>query len=326
MIKESFARVGADIAENFKTFEIKASNAKPEIFVGLGLGLVVAGGIYACIKTTEAPKIVEEHTDKIEKIKTYKNGTSDNEQLYSDADYRKDIAKTYLNTGMKLVKVYYGPVIVATIGIGCVLYGHGLLKKENAEILAAYGTMQKAFDTYRGRVREKYGDEIERKIFNGEEEIEEEVIDEKGKKKKTKRVVVNPIGDPYTVIFEEVTSPTLWTPVASTNRMNVLAIQAECNRMLEAHGYLFLNDVLRMLGMKETEISRKVGWIKHKDGEPYVVGDNEGFVDFGLFRRGADYNSERYRFLNGDEPNFTLHFNVQGVIIDKFETASTRAI
>ena len=326
MIKESFARVGANIAENWKIFEIKATNAKPEILVGSGLALVVIGGIYACVKTTKAPKIVEEHKDRLNKIKEYKSGTSDNEQLYSDADYRKDVAKTYLTTATKFVKLYYGPMIVGTVGVGCVLYGHGLLKKENAEILAAYGTMQKAFDKYRERVREKYGDDIDQKMFNGESEIEEGEIDEKGKVKKTKRVVVNPVGDPYTVIFEEVTSPTLWTPVASTNRMNVLAIQAECNRMLEAHGYLFLNDVLRMLGMKETEISRKVGWIKHKDGEPYVVGDNEGFVDFGLFRRGADYNSERYRFLNGDEPNFTMHFNVQGVIIDKFESAATRAL
>ena len=321
MLKENITKFAS------KT-KIKFNNVKPEILVYGGIGLVIGGGIYACVQTMKTPKVIEDHNDRMEKIKTYKANVVQNE-LYSDSDYRKDVAKTYLHTATRLVKIYYGPALIGTVGIGFILHGHNLLRKENAALLVSYGALQKAYDEYRDRVKQATSEEFEETIMNGGTiESYDEFKDENGKKKKEKRNVefVSPIADPYSVIFEEVTSPALWTPVASTNRMNVVAIQAECNRILEAEGYLFLNDVLRMLGMKETEISRKVGWVKHKPGSPYIVGDSEGFVDFGLFRRGAGYDAARYEFLNDPEPNFMLHFNVQGVIIDKFEAASRRAI
>lgn len=314
------------IASALAKTKIKLNNVKPELLVYGGIALVVGGGIYACVQTMKAPKILEEHNDRIEKIKTYKNHITE-PALYPENDYRKDVAKTYLHTATKLVKVYSGPAVIGAVGIGFILRGHALIRSENAALLASYGALQAAYDEYRERVRKTLGEDFDDTIVNGGSVDTFE--DKDGKMdEKTKKTVefVKPVMDPYSVIFEEVTSPALWTPVASTNRMNVVAIQAECNRMLEAEGYLFLNDVLRMLGMKETEISRKVGWVKHKPGTPYVVGDSEGFVDFGLFRRGQGYDAARYEFLNDPEPNFMLHFNVQGVIIDKFEAASRRAI
>jgi len=314
------------IASALAKTKIKFNNVKPELLVYGGIALVVGGGVYACVQTMKAPKILEEHNDRIEKIKTYKAHITE-PALYPENDYRKDVAKTYLNTATKLVKVYSGPAVIGAVGVGFILRGHALIRSENAALLASYGALQAAYDEYRERVRKTAGEEFDDVIANGgfvdTFEDKEGKMDEKSKKTVE---FVKPVMDPYSVIFEEVTSPALWTPVASTNRMNVVAIQAECNRMLEAEGYLFLNDVLRMLGMKETEISRKVGWVKHKPGTPYVVGDSEGFVDFGLFRRGQGYDAARYEFLNDPEPNFMLHFNVQGVIIDKFEAASRRAI
>lgn len=325
MIKESFVNVGKMIASKTAVTGIKLKNARPEILVVGGIAMIVAGGVYACIQTPKAVKVIDEHKDRVEKLKTYAEN-ADNEKVYSPEEYRKDLTKRYMRTGVKLVKVYSGPMLLTVVGVGSVLYGHNILRKEHAEVLAAYGTLQSAYDEYRNRVRKMYGEDIDEKIFRGETE-EEVTVDNGDGKIETKKIKhVNPIGDPYTVIFEEVTAPALWTPVATTNRMNVVAIQAECNRMLEANGYLFLNDVLRMLGMKETEISRKVGWIAHKPDEPYTVGDNDGFVDFGLFRRKPYDVNGRYEFLNGDEPNFVIHFNVQGVIIDKFEAASRRAV
>lgn len=328
MLKDSIKEIGSKLGSAAAKGKIKFNNVKPELLVYGGIALVVGGGIYACVQTMKTPKIVEEHNDRMEKIKTYKAHITE-PALYPENDYRKDVAKTYLNTATKFVKVYSGPVVIGAVGVGFILRGHALIRSENAALLASYGALQAAFDEYRDRVRKATNDDIEETIMRGGEITGyDEIKDEKGKiKKEEKRVeFVKPVMDPYSVIFEEVTSPALWTPVASTNRMNVVAIQAECNRILEAEGYLFLNDVLKMLGMKETTISRKVGWVKHKPGTPYVVGDSEGFVDFGLFRRGKGYDTARYEFLNDPEPNFMLHFNVQGVIIDKFEAASRRAI
>lgn len=321
MIKESFIRVSADIAKRASVLSVKLNASKPEIFIVGGVGFMIAGAIAACAVTHKAEDILEEHQEKIEALKEKK----EKEESYSDKEYRKDVTRTYVKTCVGVAKVYAIPAAAEALGTASILYGTKLFRAEQAAILASYGTLQTAFGNYRGRVKEVLGDEIEENLFNGTAEIERYEKDDDGKKKKKTYKFVDPILDPYTFIFEEVTAPSLWVPSASTNRMNVVAIQAEANRMLEANGYLFLNDVLRMLGMKETEISRKVGWIKHPSDQPYVVGDSEGFVDFGLFRGGDQLASARYEFLNGDEPSFTLHFNVQGVIIDKFEAAATRA-
>lgn len=328
MLKDSIKAIGSKLGSAAAKGKIKFNNVKPDILVYGGIALVIGGGIYACVQTMKTPKIVEEHNDRMEKIKTYKAHITE-PALYPENDYRKDVAKTYLNTATKFVKIYSGPVVIGAVGVGFILRGHSLIRSENAALLASYGALQTAFDEYRERVRKTAGEEFDDVVANGGHlDAYETYTDKEGKKVKEKKPVdfVKPVGDPYSVIFEEVTSPALWTPVASTNRMNVVAIQAECNRILEAEGYLFLNDVLKMLGMKETTISRKVGWVKHKPGAPYIVGDSEGFVDFGLFRRGKGYDAARYEFLNDPEPNFMLHFNVQGVIIDKFESASRRAI
>ena len=54
--------------------------------------------------------------------------------------------------------------------------------------------------------------------------------------------------------------------------------QAYANKKLQAQGYLFLNDVLEMLGIQKTKAGQIVGWIYNEEAP---IGDN--YVDFGIF-------------------------------------------
>lgn len=97
-----------------------------------------------------------------------------------------------------------------------------------------------------------------------------------------------------------------WTKNPEYNLAFLKAQQNYANELLRAKGHLFLNDVYKKLGIKETTVGQVVGWIYD---EKNIVGDN--FVDFGLTNT---YNAD---FINGNTPDALLDFNVDGWILDR---------
>lgn len=96
-----------------------------------------------------------------------------------------------------------------------------------------------------------------------------------------------------------------WTTDAEYNLMFLRDQQRYANDMLRSRGYLFLNDVYKMLDIPLTKAGQIVGWV-YDDDQP--IGDN--FVDFGL---GMESNRD---FVNGIENVALLDFNVDGNILD----------
>lgn len=97
-----------------------------------------------------------------------------------------------------------------------------------------------------------------------------------------------------------------WTKNPEYNLAFLKAQQNYANELLRAKGHLFLNDVYKKLGIKETTVGQVVGWIYD---EKNIIGDN--FVDFGLTNT---YNAD---FINGNTPDALLDFNVDGWILDR---------
>lgn len=83
--------------------------------------------------------------------------------------------------------------------------------------------------------------------------------------------------------------------------------QDYANEKLKARGYLFLNEVLDMVGIQRCRAGQAVGWIYD---EKNPIGDN--YVDFGIL----NIHSEPSRnFMNGLEYSTWLEFNVDGDIL-----------
>lgn len=80
----------------------------------------------------------------------------------------------------------------------------------------------------------------------------------------------------YTVIFDE-RSP-LWTKDREFNIYTLRYQERYANDKLRAKGYLFLNDVLEMLGLPRTKIGQLVGWIYNGEIKNY-----NNFVEFEVF-------------------------------------------
>lgn len=299
------------LMKTYKKVELKAIKHSPEILAGVGVVGVVGSLVMACKATTKLSDILEESKEQLDKIKEVAADPT-YEEKYSQDDAKKDTTITYVQTGVKVVKLYAPSVILCAGSLGCLLASNNILKKRNAALSAAYMTIDKSFKEYRKRVADRFGEEVEKEIrYNIKAEEVVTGVDENGNAVTETVKCIDGTDDPnsysdYARFFDE--SCAAWQNDAEYNLTFLKAQQQYANDLLKARGRLFLNEVYRMLGIDETKAGQVVGWVYNPDNP---TGDN--FVDFGI------YNMQRERvraFVNGYEPNILLDFNVDGVIWD----------
>ena len=286
----------------------------PELLVGLGIIGAITSAVLACKATTKAGKIIEEANDAISTIhQANENGVTNAGETYSEQDCKKDLAVAYVQTGVKFAKLYAPAVLLGAASVTSILASHNIMKKRNVALAAAYAAVDKSFKDYRGRVLERFGEQVEKELrYNIKaQEIEETVTDGKGKEKQVKKTAdVAEAGwdpskySPYAKIFDE--SHPDWRKDAEQNLYYLKALQAQATDKLRSQGNLFLNEVYDMLGFKRTQAGAAVGWIYDPR---HPIGDD--FVDFGMYEVRRE---KAVDFVNGYERSFILDFNVVGDI------------
>lgn len=295
----------------------------PEILVIAGVVGVVASAVMACTATPKACKVAENTAKKLDVIHAADEaGVTKAGEDYSKEDARKDLTQVYIQTAVSYAKLYAPAVLLGAASITCILFSHRILKQRNVGLAAAYAALDQNFKDYRGRVLDRFGDQVEKELRYGikAQEIETTVTDENGKEKKVKETV-NMVGegwDPsryseYARVFDE--AHPAWMKDAEQNRFYLRALQAQANDRLKSRGHLFLNEVYEMLRFPLTKAGAVVGWI-YDPKEP--MGDN--FVDFGMFEVCRE---KAVDFVNGYERSFILDFNVVGDITDALATHQT---
>ena len=297
----------------FNKIGFQIQKKSPELLVAAGIAGVVVSAVMACKATIKASEVAEEVKETIDEIhEIEEKGITRAGNPYSIEDTKKDLTTTYLQTGVKYAKLYAPSVILGAASITCIVASHRVLKKRNIALAAAYTTLDKSFKEYRGRVMERFGEQVEKEIrYNIKaKEIKKTVVDETGKKEKVKEVVAVPAVDgwdpsqysPYARRFDE-THPN-WTKNPEMNRFYLKARQAQANDMLKARGHLFLNEVYDMMGFPRTKAGAVVGWLY--DPKRPELGDS--YVDFGMYeiQEGEDFESYVKSYI--------LDFNVVGDI------------
>ena len=294
-------------------FQIKKHS--PEILLVAGVVGTVASAVMACKATIKAKEIVDKSKEDISIIHDcMTNETLKENGEYSDEQGKKDLTIAYTNTAVDLAKVYGPSVILGTLSIASILTSNNILRGRNVALAAAYATVDKSYKEYRGRVREKYGEEADKELtFDIKaKEVEKTVVDEKGKEKKVKETVRDSNSNahsPYAKVFDELNDN--WENDSEYNTMFLRKTERWANDYLKSHGYLFLNDVYKALGFQPTRAGQVVGWI-YDPINP--VGDN--YVSFGIDNL---YDNGVRLFVNGNESAVWLDFNVDGDILNNFE-------
>lgn len=277
----------------------------PEILMVTGVVGIVASTVMACRATLKVDEVIDEAKGKLDKIH-YANENL-REEEYSKQDYKKDLTVAYVQTGVAFVKLYGPAIFVGAASIGCILGAHGIMKKRNLALVAAYKAIETGFSDYRKRVVEEFGSEKDRLLKNGivQSKVSVVEIDENGKAKKSQKIIetTDPNGvSQYARFFDEASIN--WSKTPEYNLTFLKCQQNYANDLLKTRGHIFLNEVYDLLGIPRTQAGAIVGWVRE-------VGD--GFVDFGIF------DGERMAvrdFVNGYERSILLDFNVDGIIYD----------
>ena len=296
----------------FGRTKLQLKKHSPEILAVAGVIGTVAGVVLACKATMKVNDILEETKDNVDKIHEVADKAKNDPEIdYTEEDVKKDLTIVYAQTGVKIAKKYAPAVIVTGLSIGAMLTSNNILRKRNIALAAAYTAVDKSYKEYRGRVVDRFGKELDRELKYGikAQEIEETVVDEKGKEKTVKKTVnvVDPNNvSEYAKFYEDGCKG--WEKDPEYNLTFLRNQQAYANDLLQSRGYLFLNEVYDMLGIPKTRAGQIVGWVYN---EQNPVGDN--FVDFGIYDLDKEANRD---FVNGRERTILLDFNVDGPILD----------
>lgn len=302
------------ITKTFGKIKLGFVRHSPEILVVAGVAGVVASAVIACKATTKLNDILEQTKNDVDKIHECV-GRTDLAEPYTEDDSKKDLTIVYVQTGVKLVKLYAPAVILGALSIASIVGSHYILKKRNVALAAAYATVDKGFKEYRKRVIEKIGDEAEKELRYGikAKTIEETVTDEDGREIKVEKNVTetNLMPSPYARIFDEL-NPN-WERDSEYNLMYIRSVESNFNDKLKSCGYVFLNEVYDALGFPKTKTGQIVGWVYDPDNPEH---DGDNYIDFGLYNLGRQKAND---FVNGYEYSVILDFNVDGNIMNKIK-------
>lgn len=311
--------------KNFATnakFKIKA-NSPMLLVVG---GLVSAGAcvVTACIATVKAKPIVDDFCEERKAMELAKEDIGEDMNEDIEAAIKKDKRALYGKTAWELTKLYSIPVASATLSVVSILAGCHILKARNAALAAAYLAIDKSYKSYRKRVAERFGKDVEHQIRSGAtKEIGNDAEDQETPNVSENNGIVKIDGyvgpdgfSEYARVFDE--GSRLWEKDAEINLHNLKIKQDYWNDVLRSrriytkeYGYIgivFLNEIYKDVDVRMSEGGQQVGWTYFPDGNnPF--GDN--YIDFGIY---DIWRPKCADFMNGHERNIVLDFNVDGVV------------
>ena len=252
----------------------------PQILTAVGIAGLVTAGVLAAKNTLKLESTLDTARERLEDVKS--------EEEHTQKDVNRAVAKNVVDLG----KLYWVPVTLATGSVVAILVGHNILHKRNLALVAAYKGLEQAFSEYRKRVIEEYGEEKDEKFRYGVRDVVT-VDEETGKKTKSQEITV-PNSD---YIFSFGPENDNWNGKHEHNLFFVTRFQNIFNDKLQAHGHVFLNEVLDALGIERTKAGAVTGWV-------WKAGSGDDFIDFGI----RDWQDSNGYIL--------LDFNVDGVILD----------
>lgn len=286
-----------------------ARKHSPTILFGVGIVSMVGSTVLACNATLKLEKVldqIEKDTDRIVEVKEgLDSGRVKTSATYSDEEVAEDIRLTRIQGMVKVAKLYAPSIILGGVGIVCLTKSHSILKERNLALTAAYLAVDQAFQKYRERVIDRFGEELDRELRYDFQEVE--IIDDETGKLSTGYIAGD--GDPgqYARWFTK-GATSQWNPphLEEYNWLFLRQQQNWCNDMLHSRGYVFLNEVYGALGLSHTTAGQVVGWVYVPENEN---GDN--MIDFQCW----DQQENPQGFNIGQEGAILLDFNVDGPVM-----------
>ena len=290
------------------------------IFTLLSAGFEIAALVAMAKQAPKAEKILAPANKRIEELKKQNDDTEAilNKRV-SVEDNKKEIRKIQRETFKGLVKTYALPVVFAGLSLTFMGSSYKVMRDRQIALGAAYITVENAFKSYRNRVKEKFGEDAEKEIYNDIREIKRTrriENPETGEVEEIEETIKKACSGGGWELFFEADNPS-WSKNGRTNYETLMCAQNEANIRLRDQGYLFLYDVFNILRVPEVSInkdllaaSRVVGWI----WDPYNE-KRSSWVSFGISDEMGNPNEVGKDLFNNFENTPLLTFNPDGNIM-----------
>lgn len=243
------------------------SHYRPKMEIYAGAGIMLGGTIHACYKTTKLKEINEIALKRVEAVhKKYEMM-----EVVDENQYKKEVIKARAQQVGDIALNYAGDAVAISTGLALIVDGVHEYDSRLMKSAIAYTNLMSFYKQYRDRVKKEVGEEKEEEIHHGVKEDRED------------RDICD---NPYTRIWAETCSD-CWDPNPEVGRNFLKMQQASANNLIQSrmrslgYGWLYLNEVLEMLGYPLTDEGQDVGWFIDPEGK---LGNTEGVVDFGINR------------------------------------------
>lgn len=296
------------ISNTFAKCKFWANKHSPELLIGSGIILAAGSIVSACIATTKLNKVIEPASKKL----------CDLHSEPKTKDNQKKILVTYAKTAGKVLWIYTPAVLTFGLSMSCFLGSHNILKGRNVALAAAYTTLENGYKTYRDKVKEKLGEEVENKLYKEAGIIKKKATETDSPDLKSEDSVEKNAKNinPYTALYT--CGNRGWERNACLNYDYLMTQQAYLNHKLQSQGFLFLSDVYdalgfdaSILGAEKVRASHILGWIYDPTDQ-----NRDNYVSFGLTNKNNVAKSYISKQLEDNEPNFWLEFNCDGDILN----------
>ena len=246
----------------------KLIEARPEIMLVTGGVSLLAGTIYACVRTAEAKPVIDatknliEAEDNLNELCDKATGTTPTKE--EKIKRGRNYFKIYAKAGGRLFRIYAIPALLWFGGATCIYCAHKELRARNTGLIANLLAQQQLFNDYRKRNAEAIGEEAEKKIFMGAQEGTVTILEKdpvSGEEKaiqKEANVFVAEGGSIFARNFNEQTSDAF--DIRSYADYFLESRIEQINMDLKIGQVKFLSgaDVLRRLGFNEDQIDENM--------------------------------------------------------------------
>lgn len=298
--------VGRKIAQQ----GLLASEHSPKILFVAGVAGMVGSTVLACRATLQLESVLDEIESDREQAHSVKgvvdSDSYSGEATYTDTELRKDLTVITARGLGRVARLYAPSVLLGAASIVALTKSHNILRDRNLALTAAYAAVDGAFNRYRERVIDRYGEETDRELRYESEKVD--FVDDETGKVISRDVAIDSPGSAYARWYDEHSSRN-WGRDPEVNLLFLRQVQSYCNDRLRIRGHMFLNEVYSELGLSHTKAGSVVGWRWNKNS-----GDD--YIDFGIWDGNNEVANE---FFNGREGAILLDFNVDGIIYDKLE-------
>lgn len=286
---------------DFTDYSLNVVNQyRPKLEIYGGTAMILGSSAYACYKTTQLKDVNDMALKRVEMV----HEKYDNAEIVDEKEYKKEVAKARIKQVGEIAGLYALPIAGICVGTGLIIDGVNTYDNRLYTSMAYANSLLAFINEYRKRTKEEIGEEKEENIYHNA-----------AKKDKEDRENRDISESPYTRLWAE-TCCTGWDPNPEVSRNTLLCVQANANDIIQSrkrslgYGWMYLNEVLEMLGYPLTDEGQDVGWFIDPDG---MVGNLEGFIDFGIKR---PINARFLASGSGEvlEQNCWLDFNCCGNI------------